>query len=49
MCVMQSVSWYIGLVQVGSAALTLGIWVLVVMRKRSKERVRRQGVVVRGV
>ncbi|KAH7138224.1 hypothetical protein B0J11DRAFT_450246 [Dendryphion nanum] len=41
-CNVQSVSWYIGLVQAGSALLTIVIWVLVLMRNKSKKRVMKQ-------
>lgn len=38
----QSVSWYIGLVQAGAALLTVVIYILVLMRKRSKKNLDRQ-------
>jgi hypothetical protein len=38
----QSVSWYIGLVQAGAALLTVVIYVMVLMRRRSKKNLREQ-------
>ncbi|KAF2031857.1 hypothetical protein EK21DRAFT_26811, partial [Setomelanomma holmii] len=39
-CNVQSVSWYIGLLQAGAALLTVVINVMVFMRRRSKRRVK---------
>jgi hypothetical protein len=38
-CNVQSVSWYVGLVQAGTALLTVVIYVMVFMRRRSKREV----------
>ncbi|KAF1839568.1 hypothetical protein BDW02DRAFT_526 [Decorospora gaudefroyi] len=38
-CNVQSVSWYIGLVQAGAALLTVVIYVMAFMRRRSKRKV----------
>ncbi|KAH7095277.1 hypothetical protein FB567DRAFT_512214 [Paraphoma chrysanthemicola] len=42
-CNVQSVSWYIGLAQAGAALLTVVIYVMVFMRRRSKRRVQELG------
>jgi hypothetical protein len=39
---LQSVSWYIGLVQVAAALLTVAIYIMVFMRKRSKKNLKQQ-------
>jgi hypothetical protein len=39
---MQSISWYVGLVQAGAALLTVVIYVLVYMRKKSKNNLDQQ-------
>ncbi|EAT78137.1 hypothetical protein SNOG_14597 [Parastagonospora nodorum SN15] len=41
-CNVQSVSWYIGLVQAGAALLTVVIYILVLMRRRSKKNLDQQ-------
>ncbi|OAL46135.1 hypothetical protein IQ07DRAFT_518330 [Pyrenochaeta sp. DS3sAY3a] len=41
-CNVQSVSWYIGLVQVAAALLTVAIYIMVFMRKRSKKNLKQQ-------
>ncbi|KAH8724566.1 hypothetical protein GQ44DRAFT_708404 [Phaeosphaeriaceae sp. PMI808] len=41
-CNVQSVSWYIGLVQAGSALFTIIIYIFVFLRKRSKKNLNRQ-------
>ncbi|KAH6637485.1 hypothetical protein C7974DRAFT_142163 [Boeremia exigua] len=38
-CDVQSASWYIGLAQVGAGVLTVGIYVMVFVRRKSKRRV----------
>jgi hypothetical protein len=38
----QSVSWYIGLVQAGAAMLTVVIYLMVYMRKKSKTNLNQQ-------
>ena len=39
---LQSVSWYIGLVQAGASLLTVMIYIMVLMRKRSKKNLKEQ-------
>ncbi|KAF2685741.1 hypothetical protein K458DRAFT_299789 [Lentithecium fluviatile CBS 122367] len=47
-CSTQSISWYIGLVQVGAALLTVFIYVLVLMRRRSKKKLNKRYSQMRG-
>jgi hypothetical protein len=39
--VVQSVSWYTGLIQVAAALLTVGIYVQVLMRRKTKKTLKR--------
>lgn len=41
-CNVQGISWYIGLVQAGAALLTVIIYIMVFMRKRSKKNLQQQ-------
>ncbi|KAF2252411.1 hypothetical protein BU26DRAFT_422632 [Trematosphaeria pertusa] len=45
-CSVQSISWYIGLVQVAAAVLTVVIYVFVLMRRRSKKKLKRQSKIL---
>ncbi|KAF2827729.1 hypothetical protein CC86DRAFT_290670 [Ophiobolus disseminans] len=47
-CNVQSISWYIGLVQAGSAALTVVIYIMVLRRKKSKKNLE-QHLRIRGL
>lgn len=41
-CVAQSTSWYIGLAQVGAAAITVFTYVLVLRRKKTKSKINKR-------
>ncbi|PVI07038.1 hypothetical protein DM02DRAFT_649369 [Periconia macrospinosa] len=41
-CTVQSTSWYIGLAQVGAAALTVFTYILVIRRKKTKSKINRR-------
>jgi hypothetical protein len=47
-CSVQNVSWYAGIVQVGAALLTVVIYALVYMRRRTKGRMEGLRARVRG-
>ncbi|OCK84386.1 hypothetical protein K432DRAFT_378600 [Lepidopterella palustris CBS 459.81] len=48
LCNSQAVSWYIGLVQVGAALLTIFIYVLVVKRRKTKKIVKESARLMEG-
>jgi hypothetical protein len=41
-CDVQSASWYAGLAQAGAALVTVAVYVMVLMRRRSKKNLKRQ-------
>ncbi|KAF2793726.1 hypothetical protein K505DRAFT_243686, partial [Melanomma pulvis-pyrius CBS 109.77] len=41
-CNIQSVSWYVGLVQVAASALTICTYIMVYMRRKAKKNLKRQ-------
>ncbi|ORX97287.1 hypothetical protein BCR34DRAFT_628634 [Clohesyomyces aquaticus] len=47
-CSVQSVSWYAGLVQVGAALLTVVTYILVLKRRSTKKKIKRQTRMLEG-